>query len=240
MPHPAPRNPDRLLRAAFVVAEATEPRRNPPIAAAVQAQGLSPCRVLRLASQPRPRFPQPEQPGAVEADVATPMSLEVISGADSITVLVIGDVDRASTDLLEEAMAQLGGEPRRLVIDLQGVTFLDSMGLGHAPTRPSHLPGQRWLARRRLAVRPGAPAAQDHRARRSAHHHRLTNTATNRGHMDCDGPCTALWPRNGARRPPRGLPADMRHSACGGRPTPTLVGAARCQRRRRSEVARAG
>lgn len=62
--------------------------------------------------------------------MATPMSLEIVSGADSITVLVIGDVDMASKDLLEKAMSQLGGEPRNLVIDLRSVTFIDSMGLG--------------------------------------------------------------------------------------------------------------
>ena len=61
--------------------------------------------------------------------MATPMSLEIISGADSVTVLVTGEVDMGSKELLEEAMSELGGQPQNLMVDLRGVTFIDSMGL---------------------------------------------------------------------------------------------------------------
>jgi anti-anti-sigma factor len=57
------------------------------------------------------------------------MSLEIACGADSTTVVVVGDVDMASTDLFEEAMDRLGSELRKLVVDLGGVTFIDSTGL---------------------------------------------------------------------------------------------------------------
>ena len=61
--------------------------------------------------------------------MATPMSLEIVSGDDSVTMLVTGEVDLASKDLLEEALTNLGVEPRNLMVDLRGVTFIDSMGL---------------------------------------------------------------------------------------------------------------
>lgn len=61
--------------------------------------------------------------------MATPMSLEIVSGGDSVTVHVTGEVDLASKHLLEEALANLGVEPRNLMVDLRGVTFIDSMGL---------------------------------------------------------------------------------------------------------------
>jgi anti-anti-sigma factor len=57
------------------------------------------------------------------------MSLEFVSEAETITVRVAGDVDLASGGLLEEAMAQLGDEPRSLVVDLRGVSFIDSTGI---------------------------------------------------------------------------------------------------------------
>jgi anti-anti-sigma factor len=62
-------------------------------------------------------------------NMARPMSLEIVSGADSITVFVVGEVDLASEGLLEEAVSLLGDEPVKLIVDLCGVTFLDSMGL---------------------------------------------------------------------------------------------------------------
>lgn len=61
--------------------------------------------------------------------MATPVSLEIVSGADSVTVVVVGDVDMASKDLFEEAVTQLSVEARNLVVDLRGVTFIDAMGL---------------------------------------------------------------------------------------------------------------
>ncbi len=57
------------------------------------------------------------------------LSMEIVAGATNITVRLIGEVDMASKDMLEEAMTQLGVEPRNLIIDLRGVSFMDSMGL---------------------------------------------------------------------------------------------------------------
>ena len=61
--------------------------------------------------------------------MTSPMSLEIACGADSTTVVVAGDVDMGSKALFEEAMDHLGPEVGKLVVDLSGVTFIDSTGL---------------------------------------------------------------------------------------------------------------
>lgn len=59
------------------------------------------------------------------------------------TVTVRGEIDASSANAFYERLAEVvGGSPRRLVIDLAGVGFLDSAGL-HAFVRlRKALPGQ--------------------------------------------------------------------------------------------------
>ena len=59
----------------------------------------------------------------------TPMSVEIVSRPNSTTVKVTGDVDIDSKARLEAAMLQPGVAPRNLILDLSGVTFIDSLGL---------------------------------------------------------------------------------------------------------------
>jgi anti-anti-sigma factor len=48
---------------------------------------------------------------------------------DTATLTLRGELDMATLPAVEESLAALGNEPRRLVIDLRELRFLDSMGL---------------------------------------------------------------------------------------------------------------
>jgi len=50
---------------------------------------------------------------------------------DSAIVTATGDIDLHSAPILRDELASLAGaEARKVVLDLSGATFLDSMGLG--------------------------------------------------------------------------------------------------------------
>jgi len=82
------------------------------------------------------------------------LTVDARNGADDVLVSVEGEVDLATAPELEAALERaLAGKPRRVVVDLRRVQFLDSSGL-------SLLARQHRLARRaagRLIVVKGPP-----------------------------------------------------------------------------------
>jgi anti-anti-sigma factor len=60
-----------------------------------------------------------------------PGDFEVLtaSDGDTSTVTLRGELDMATVPQVEEAVRALGEAPRRLVVDLRELRFLDSMGL---------------------------------------------------------------------------------------------------------------
>ncbi len=130
---------------------------------------LHPCHGRRMTAGRAP-----SQPPACEAGVArlldpmaeptppdslSPAGLEigVVRGADAITLVLSGELDIASAPSLEQALEDVGASiPRRLVIDLTEVTFMDSTGL-----RALLLARQRTqAAQQELVLRPGPRQVQ--------------------------------------------------------------------------------
>ena len=60
-----------------------------------------------------------------------PGDFEVLTSTsgDTATLTLRGELDMATVDAVEQAIAAVGDAPRPLVIDLRGLRFLDSMGL---------------------------------------------------------------------------------------------------------------
>jgi anti-sigma B factor antagonist len=60
-----------------------------------------------------------------------PGDFEVLTSTsgDTATLTLRGELDMATVDAVEQAIAAVGDEPRRFVIDLRELRFLDSMGL---------------------------------------------------------------------------------------------------------------
>jgi stage II sporulation protein AA (anti-sigma F factor antagonist) len=58
-----------------------------------------------------------------------PLMLQIVKGVGCVTAVVEGEIDLDSRALLEDAIGRLEGEPVDLVIDLAGVTFVDSQGV---------------------------------------------------------------------------------------------------------------
>jgi anti-anti-sigma factor len=58
-----------------------------------------------------------------------PLTLEVGTNDGVVTAVVAGEIDIASRPELEEAIERLEQTPADLVIDLSGVTFVDSQGV---------------------------------------------------------------------------------------------------------------
>lgn len=83
-----------------------------------------------------------------------------VSSADSVVrVTAVGEVDSSSAPLLRsELESALDGGPRELVVDLDGVTFLDSAGLsvlaGAHRTASERGVSLRVLASGRAVIRP--------------------------------------------------------------------------------------
>jgi anti-anti-sigma factor len=58
------------------------------------------------------------------------LDVEVRQSADGVEVVALrGELDFASTDKLSSALAGLSNEPRRVVVDLSGLEFIDSSGV---------------------------------------------------------------------------------------------------------------
>lgn len=65
-----------------------------------------------------------------EAAAAGRMTLRVVDREARRTLIFSGEFDLASRPLLDEALARVGQEPiEALVLDLSGVSFMDSTGL---------------------------------------------------------------------------------------------------------------
>jgi anti-sigma B factor antagonist len=92
-------------------------------------------------------------------DAVSPARLEISthSGADSTVLGLTGELDIASAPALEQAVEDFGSSiPKRLVIDLTEVTFMDSTGL-----RALLLARQRTeAADQELVLRPGPRQVQ--------------------------------------------------------------------------------
>jgi anti-anti-sigma factor len=59
-----------------------------------------------------------------------PLTLEVVKRVESVTAVVSGEIDIESREVLEQAIDRLEQGPVvDLVIDLSGVTFVDSQGV---------------------------------------------------------------------------------------------------------------
>ena len=62
--------------------------------------------------------------------VSAPLVVSVVAEPGGPTVVVAGELDLATVDLLvDTASAQIQGGPARLTIDLTGVSFCDSAGI---------------------------------------------------------------------------------------------------------------
>lgn len=83
-----------------------------------------------------------------------------VTSADSVVrITAVGEVDSSSAPLLRsELESALVGDPRELVVDLDGVTFLDSAGLsvlaGAHRTAAARDVRLRVLASGRAVIRP--------------------------------------------------------------------------------------
>ena len=83
--------------------------------------------------------------------------LEAQPDGDAVTVVLAGEFDLAMADPIRKALTRAMREPRaRLILDLSGVTFIDSSGL--------HIILDAYEVCRdggpRLIIRPGPPCVQ--------------------------------------------------------------------------------
>jgi anti-anti-sigma factor len=63
--------------------------------------------------------------------VSTPPSfaIETTRAGATIRIAVLGELDLATAPALEDALTQAGADARLVVLDLRGLSFLDSTGL---------------------------------------------------------------------------------------------------------------
>jgi anti-sigma B factor antagonist len=59
----------------------------------------------------------------------TPFSVSRHTDRDAVVVTPVGDVDLATADAVRAELRAAMGEARTVVLDLRGVTFMDSSGL---------------------------------------------------------------------------------------------------------------
>ena len=94
-----------------------------------------------------------------EPPVTDLVRVDVVSFGDSVRVTATGEIDSSSSPVFERHLdGVLESRPDALVIDLCGVTFLDSAGLcvlaaAHRRAREQQIP-MRVLASSRAVVRP--------------------------------------------------------------------------------------
>ncbi|MBV8936075.1 MAG: STAS domain-containing protein [Alphaproteobacteria bacterium] len=90
-------------------------------------------------------------------DALGELVLEAQPDGDAVTVVLAGEFDLAMADPIRKALARAMREPpARLILDLSGVTFIDSSGL--------HIILDAYEVCRdggpRLTIRPGPPCVQ--------------------------------------------------------------------------------
>ena len=91
-----------------------------------------------------------------QSSVDTPLRIDTIGRDGSLVVVVRGEVDITTSPMLDEALLQARGtSAASIVVDLDGVTFIDSTGLHvlikHARTDDG---------RARIRLTRGSPATQ--------------------------------------------------------------------------------
>lgn len=84
----------------------------------------------------------------------TPFELRSTRVGDALVVAIIGEVDMATAPEVSRAIDSGHGEAGRVVIDLSGVTFLDSSALN------AFVKSQQELALHDVAFRIVSPSAQ--------------------------------------------------------------------------------
>jgi anti-sigma B factor antagonist len=95
----------------------------------------------------------------MDSDLPMPGGLEISSELDGGTAVVQlrGELDLASAQQMEDSFAQIdAGAPRRVIVDLGGLAFIDSTGLRlllQADTRAREHGYE-------LVLRPGMPPVQ--------------------------------------------------------------------------------
>lgn len=57
------------------------------------------------------------------------LSIDVQRDGDDATVILAGELDLGTAPDLQDALAELTGEPRRVTVDLEKLEFIDSTGL---------------------------------------------------------------------------------------------------------------
>lgn len=66
----------------------------------------------------------------VESTPYTPFAISTVRDRDEVAVVIVGELDLASVEELERAVAELiQAESGRIVVDLRGIDFIDSTGL---------------------------------------------------------------------------------------------------------------
>jgi anti-anti-sigma factor len=86
------------------------------------------------------------------------LTVDVFRAEDEVVLALAGEIDLATVDRIKAALEEVEqANPRRLVIDLTALSFLDSTGLATfvALARRCHENG-----RPALEIRPGPPAVQ--------------------------------------------------------------------------------
>jgi anti-anti-sigma factor len=58
-----------------------------------------------------------------------PLTLDIVKSDDSVAVVIAGEIDLDSRQVLDDAISRLEADPVDLVLDLGGVTFVDSQGV---------------------------------------------------------------------------------------------------------------
>jgi anti-sigma B factor antagonist len=56
--------------------------------------------------------------------------IDVQEGPEAVVLVLRGELDLPTSPKLREALVDVIGEGRRVVVDLEGLSFLDSVGLG--------------------------------------------------------------------------------------------------------------
>ena len=99
-----------------------------------------------------------------EMPIETPFEIHSSFTADVLLVEVSGEVDMSTSPRLEEVVAATPDQAKRVVVDLSGVTFLDSSGLNALVRGQRQLSGARDRLQARQSGRTGRPARLRDRA----------------------------------------------------------------------------
>jgi anti-sigma B factor antagonist len=85
-------------------------------------------------------------------DPSPAFTLQSSAVGDDLVVAVTGEIDMTTAPELAKAIEVISNHTRNVIVDLGGVTFLDSSGLN------ALIRGQRGLSKRQVGLRVVAPA----------------------------------------------------------------------------------